>query len=159
MAKIDMDEMNRVAAEKAAPEEDTPSRATNRQIILGEKLYNINRLGTRDGLNVARSILAKINRLRDPITEMVKLAGTDDTEKQMPGVMALIEGLVEVLDEDELIALASKLLGIDGAVIADAPLEDSLNAIADAFELNKMSSLLNAARRIWESASRFVNNR
>lgn len=137
----------------------TKEQERTRDILLGEKPYTINRLGTRDGLTVARSILSEINRLRDPIAEMAKIAGTEDTDAQIPAVMTLIESLVEVLDEDKLIALASKLLGIDEAIIADAPLEDSLNAIADAFELNKMSSLLSAARRIWESASKFVNNR
>lgn len=148
----------------APPTNDTPQRETHRFVVLGETSYTVARLGTRDGLSVARSVLRKIQVLKDPILELASASGTDetaavDTDTVIPAVMTLVEALVEVLDEDELIGLTSKLLGLDPTIIADAPLEDSLNAIADAFEMNNMSSLLNAARRIWDSASKFVNNR
>lgn len=142
------------------PGADKPRRETTREIVLDGKGYTIKRMRTRDGLAVAKTILTYISKLGDQIEAISEVAGTDAKREDTVKVgMQMIEAIMPLLDEDELIGVAARITGIDPAVLDQAPIEDTMNAIADAFEINDMPALINAAQRIWSGLQRFAGGR
>lgn len=133
----------------------------SKTVTLDGEQYALSRLRTRDGLSVAKTILEYATKLQPLIEQGVALQGKVDTDDQTAIITAglgFAEQIAAVIDEDELVTLASKILGIHPEIVANAPAEDTLNAIADAFEVNNMPALLNAAQRIWNNLQRFTGN-
>jgi len=54
------------------------------------------------------------------------------------------------LKDEDFLKVISLLLGLPIDTVAEAPLEDTMNAVADAFSINDMPALLKAATHIWQ---------
>ena len=144
-------------------------RPRTKDAVLGDQVVVLHRLGTRDGLAVAHSILRHISQLRGPIEAAVSQfqavqaeAGEDDaapvdrTEDYIRIGLDVLDGLMQQLDEDELLKLLSRLLGQDQQIVGDAPLEDVMNAVADALSINDLPAFMRAATRIAQEAQRIA---
>lgn len=121
-------------------ETDTPGA-----VQIGDQLFTISRVGTRDALQAGRQLLGYIRKLEEPIRAF------QATENQADTValgLELAGALGEVLDPEDLITFISRITGIEAEVIGNAALEDSMTALAVAFEVNDISAIISAAQRI-----------
>ncbi len=127
-------------------------------IILGEETHTIHRLSTRDGLNIGSTILGYGRKLQGPLTKWLPEFGREgrSNEENIEVGLALLGDLSDILDAEDLLRVGAATLGLPLETVAEAPLEDVLNAVADAFELNSMPAILDACRRIWESGRRLA---
>jgi len=149
-----------------------PERPHTKEVLLGDHSVVLHRLGTRDGLAVAHSILRHISQLRRPIEAAVaQVQGLqaeadgpaqgeprDRTEDYVRVGLDVLDGLMSQLDEAELLRLLSRLLGQDEQTVGDAPLEDVLNAVADALSINDLPAFMRAASRIVQEAQRIASS-
>ena len=133
---------------------DAVERLATRHFYLDGAAYPLKRLGTRDGLTVAKIILGYLSKMEDIFEEGSALQGLEGSEAIAAG-LKFVDKLVPLLKEDDLVDLASRILGVDGEIVGAAPIEDTLNAVADAFEVNDMPALLKAAQRIWTNLQKF----
>ena len=147
---------------KAAPE---PARPKSKDVILGDQVVVIKRLGTRDGLAVAQKLLGYVSALREPLLAAYSRfenaqqrdegeGAHDRTGEYLEIGMEMVKAVMAVLGDDDLLRVLSRLLGQPVEVVGDAPIEDTMNALADAFSINDMPRLLEAASRIWTEASK-----
>jgi len=142
-------------------------RPRSKDVVLGDQVVTLHRLGTRDGLAVAHSILRHISKLRAPIETAVAQGqalqveedpGRDKTEDYIKIGLDTLEPLMEQLDDAELLRLLSRLLGQDQQIVGDAPLEDVMNAVADALSINDLPAFMRAASRIAQEAQRIAGS-
>jgi len=160
---------------QAAPEGQAinpqPERPRTKDVILGDQVVVLHRLGTRDGLAVAHSILRHISKLRGPIEAAVSQGqalqaeaaeregeNRDRTEDYVRVGLDILDALMAQLDERELLRLLSRLLGQDEQLVGDAPLEDVMNAVADALSINDLPAFMRAASRIVQEAQRIASS-
>jgi len=125
-------------------------------VQLGDQQVTLTRLKTRDGLSVAHTLLRYISDLREPIA--AAFAGRDpttlDASEAMQIALDILPVLTDLLKEEELLKLLCRLLGQPPDIVGDAPLEDSVNAVAEALKINDMPALLRAVTAIWQEAQR-----
>lgn len=126
------------------------------EVTLADQKITVSRLSTRAGLVVAKTLLGYIAELREPITEAARNAdqlqeeGPEKTEKTLEIAADMLAALNRVLKDDDFLKVISLLLGLNPDVVGEAPLEDTMNAVADAFSINDMPALLKAGSRIWQ---------
>ena len=150
-----------------------PERPRSKEVLLGDQVVVLHRLGTRDGLAVAHSILRHVSQLRAPIEVAVAQVqgleaggegaqesegGRDRTDDFVRIGLDIIDALMQQLDEGELLRLLSRLLGQDQQLVGDAPLEDVMNAVADALSINDLPAFMRAASRIVQEAQRIASS-
>lgn len=145
------------------PENGPDPQPRPRQInaMLGDKEVVIQRLGTRAGLDVAKVLIRYIVELREPIREAIKNRGevnlADLKEDETLKVATdMLERFQAVLKEDDFLKVICCLLGQPADVVGDAPLEDTMNALADAFSINNMPGLVKAAGRIFQEVGKMM---
>jgi len=133
------------------------------EVVLDGQTLTVKRLGTRDGLAVAHAILKQISRLRGPLetsvaeVQALQAEGEEERDKTQDYIrigLEILEVLMQQLEENELLRLISRLLGQPEALVGDAPLEDVMNAVADAMSINDLPALIKAASRIGQEAQR-----
>ena len=137
----------------------SPERLKQKDAVLGDQVVVLSRLRTRDGLAVAHTLLRYIDSLREPIRDLFKDREVGEltnlsTAESMDVALGILQAAAQVINEDELLALFCRLLGQPPEIVGDAPLEDSLNAVAAALSINDMPALFRAARAIWQEAQR-----
>jgi hypothetical protein len=141
-------------------EKATAKTSLAREITLGDVKYELRRMTTANGLGVAKAILQLGSSLADIVEEGMglqrQIAAEDETGAVVAAGLNLLEKVVPLIDENDLINLAAKIIGQPPSVVADAPMEDVLNAIADAFEINDMPALIKAAQRIYQNVQRYT---
>ena len=126
------------------------------EVTLAGQKVTVKRLSTRAGLVVAKTLLGYIAELREPLIEAARNAdqieneGEEKTRKTLDIAADILAALNRVLKDEDFLKVISLLLGQPIDTVAEAPLEDTMNAVADAFSINDMSALLRAATHIWQ---------
>jgi len=126
------------------------------EVTLAGQKVTVKRLSTRAGLVVAKTLLGYIAELRQPLMDAARSAaglkeeGPEKTEKTLEIAADMLAALNRVLKDEDFLKVLSLLLGLPPDTVAEAPLEDTMNAVADAFSINDMPALLKAASRIWQ---------
>lgn len=148
--------MTQEAVEAKQGKNEDIRRPTEKDVVLGDQVIVVRRLRTRDGLAVAHTLLRYINALRDPIAAAFKDrdAQTLTSAESIEVGLGILEAAANVIDEDELLKLLCRLLGQPADLVGDAPLEDTLDAVAAALSINDMPALVRAASAIWQEAQR-----
>ena len=144
-----------------------PECPKEKEAVLGDQVVILSRLGTRDGLAVAQTLLRYISELREPLMaayrqyesgkDAAEGEDADRTGEYVEIGMEMVKAVMGVLGDDDLLKVLSRLLGQPVNVVGDAPLEDVLGAVADALSINDMPALMRAASRIWEEMQRMGN--
>lgn len=120
---------------------------------LGDAEVEIRPLTTRSALRVARRILGYITVLRKNWDLVVQMVKAEDSEERVKFAFEFVEVLMDILEEDDLLRFLSDLLGHDVDVVGNAPLEDTINAVVIAFEVNDMPKLLKSVSRLGETVT------
>lgn len=133
------------------------------EVTLAGQKVTVKRLSTRAGLVVAKTLLGYIAELREPLLGAAQNADLlkekkgetpEEKEERSQKVMEVaadtLAALNRVLKDEDFLKVLSLLLGLPTDTVAEAPLEDTMNAVADAFSINDMPALLKAASRIWQ---------
>ena len=146
-------------AEPQSPEAANmnPKRPTEKDVVLGDQVVVVRRLRTRDGLAVAHTLLRYIDALREPLRSLFQERESIQELTSAESIdvgLGILQAAANVIDEEELLKLLCRLLGQPAELVGEAPLEDSLNAVAAALSINDMPALLKAGRDIWQEAQR-----
>ena len=126
------------------------------EVTLAGQKVTVKRLSTRAGLVVAKTLLGYIAELKEPLLEAARNADQiedeeeEKTRKTLDIAADILAALNRVLKDEDFLKVISLLLGQPIDTVAEAPLEDTMNAVADAFSINDMSALLRAATHIWQ---------
>ncbi len=134
---------------------EAPERPRTIEVTLAGHKVTVKRLSTRAGLVVAKTLLGYIAELREPILKAARSAdglkeGPKKTDKTLEVAADMLAALNRVLKDEDFLKVISLLLGLPIDTVAEAPLEDTMNAVADAFSINDMPALLKAATHIWQ---------
>ena len=133
-----------------------PERPRTIEVTLAGQKVTVKRLSTRAGLVVAKTLLGYIAELRQPLMDAARNAdglkeeGPEKTEKTLEIAADMLAALNRVLKDEDFLKVISLLLGLPIDTVAEAPLEDTKNAVADVFSINDMPALLKAATHIWQ---------
>ena len=142
---------------------EAPERPRTIEVTLAGQKVTVTRLRTRAGLIVAKILLGYIAELREPLLGAAQNADllkekkgetSEEKEQRSQKVMEVAADMLaavnRVLKDDDFLKVISLLLGQPIDAVAEAPLEETMNAIADAFSINDMPLLLKGANRIWQ---------
>lgn len=120
-------------------------------VTLGDQEVTVGRIKTQGALYVGQALIKYLGDIKDPLQQIMAAKGS---EEQIDAGLALIERIGPLLGDGELLRFLSSLIGQDPLIVADAPLDDTLNAVAAAFEVNDISSYMSIAERIGQSFRR-----
>ena len=148
----------------AAPPTPAPDRKALREVkvMLGDAEVTIRPLRTRDALAVAKTLMGYVRELRDPFIAAMGVFTEGESQNASDAVevmMKVLDIIHAKLEDDDLLKFTARILGQDVEVVGEAPLEDTLDAVVAAFELNDMPAIVNSAKRIATAAQGFVGGR
>lgn len=128
-----------------------------RMARLGDTEVEIKRLGTRNALRVGRQLLEYIKLVSAHWDTLSEAAQTKDVARRTQIGFEFVEILAAELDTDNLLEMLANLIGVDVNVVGEAPLEDTLDAVALAFKVNDMPALVTAAGKVVKAAIGLFN--
>jgi hypothetical protein len=126
-------------------------------IRLGDQEVEIKRLGTRNALRVGRQLLEYIKLVSEHWDALQEATQTQDTARRTQIGFEFVEILAKELDTDSLLEMLANLIGQPVEIVGDAPLEDTLDAVALAFEVNDMPALVTAGGKVVKAAGDLFN--